>query len=432
MTIAGERGRATGPRACLVYVTLVLMIALATGCARPDAESIGRDGHGEMATPAGSAERGPHGGRLFKDASLRVELSIEEQGIPPEFRAWLTDAAGSPLVAEGARVDVVLDRFGGRRDSLAFRAEGDRFRSLRSVEEPHSFTARVIVRREGRTHEWTYEQSEGRVDLAREAIAQAGIEDGVAGPRLIEVRVVTPGDVRLNAERVVQVRPRFPGVVQQLLKRLGESVEPGDLLAVVHSNESLTDYEIHASMAGTVVSRDAAIGQAADQASVLYTVADLSTVWVDFALYPQIAGRVRRGQSVHLETQGDRPLTADGAITYVGPLLEQDTRISYGRVVLPNRAGRWQPGLFVTAAITVDRVRVAVAVPEEAIVRTSRGPAVFRADGHSFELQPVVPGRSDGIWTEIVEGLEPGARIVTRQAFLLKAELGKSEATHDH
>jgi cobalt-zinc-cadmium efflux system membrane fusion protein len=327
---------------------------------------------------------------------------------------------------------VLLDRFGGRRDSLVFRIEGDRFRSLRSVEEPHSFVARIVLERASRRHEWTYEQREGRVELVAEAVTAGRIETGVAGPRLIEVRIETPGEVRLNAESVVQVRPRYPGVAQRLARRLGDHVRPGDLLAVIHSNESLTDYEIHAPMSGTLVSRDVAEGQAVDHETVLFTIADLSTVWVDFALYQQIAGQVRRGQSVRVRTEAGNPLEATGTIGYVGPLLEQDTRVSYGRVVLPNPGGRWQPGLFVTAAIAVDRVRAAVVVPEEAIVRMSRGPAVFRADGTTFELQPVVPGRTDGEWTEIREGLEAGARVVVRNAFLLKAELGKSEAVHDH
>ena len=65
-------------------------------------------------------------------------------------------------------------------------------------------------------------------------------------------------------------------------------------------------------------------------------------------------------------------------------------------------------------------------------MRTARGPAVFRADGSTFELQPVETGASDGEWTEIVQGLLAGDRFVSRNAFLLKAELGKSEATHEH
>ena len=201
---------------------------------------------------------------------------------------------------------------------------------------------------------------------------------------------------------------------------------------MVGSNESLTDYEITASMAGTVVSRDLAEGHLAGPETVLYTIADLSSVWVDFALYPRIAGQVKRGQPVTIEAEAGAPMRADGTVNYVGPLLEQDTRVSYARVELPNPRREWQPGLFVSAAIVVDRAAAKVAVPEDAIVRMSRGPAVFRAEGATFELQPVSPGRSDGTWTEILAGLAAGDRIVVKNAFLLKAELGKSEATHDH
>lgn len=428
--------RSAAPRWTFAFCAVAtLLLAMSNGCARPAAESTGHhehDEHEESGEHAESVERGPHGGRLFKDGSLQVELRIEESGIPPEFRAELFDAKGRGLSTEGTRMSVVLERFGGRRDSLAFRAEGDRLRSVRSVEEPHSYKARVLVERGGQRHEWSYEQHEGRVELSPEAVTQAAIQTAMAGPRRIEVRIATPGEVRLNAERLLQVRPRFPGVAEKLSKRLGDSVQSGDLLAVVLSNESLSEYEIRASMAGTVVARDVAVGQSVNHESVLYTIADLSTVWVDLALYPQIAGQVRRGQAVHIRGEGSDSVSAEGTLSYVGPLLEQDTRVSYGRVVLPNRGGRWQPGMFIKAEILVDRAQAVVAVPEDAIVRTSRGQGVFRAEGNTFELQPVVPGRSDGQWTEIVEGLESGARIVIRNAYLLKAELGKSEATHDH
>ncbi len=381
----------------------------------------------------GHVDRGPHGGRLLEDATLRLELQIEEgEGIPPEFRAYLYEKGGKPIVPVEGTLHVILARFGGRRDSIGFLAEGNRFRAVRTVEEPHSYQAHVILDRKARRHEWKFEQIEYRVELSAESVKLSGIETGTAGPRPIEVRVEIPGEVRLNAERVIQVRPRFPGVIRSLSKRLGAPVRSGDLLATIHSNESLTDYEIRASMAGTVVSRDVALGQAVDHETVLYTIADLSTVWVDFALYPQIARDVRPGQSVRIKATAGEAIQTLGRVSYVGPLLEQDTRVAYGRVVLPNAERRWQPGLFVTAAVAVDNVEAAVAVPEEAILRTALGPGVFRAQGTVFEFQPIVPGRSDGEWTEVRAGLEPGATIVTKNAFLLKAELGKSEATHDH
>jgi cobalt-zinc-cadmium efflux system membrane fusion protein len=238
--------------------------------------------------------------------------------------------------------------------------------------------------------------------------------------------------VHLNEERVLEVRPRFPGIVKSLSRRLGDRVKAGDVLAVIQSNESLSDYEVPAAQRGVVVSRDAAVGETVHPETVLYTIADFSNVWVDFAIYPQHLDKVKRGQSVLITATSREDLTARGTIGYVGPLLEQDTRVSYGRILLPNEGEIWQPGLFVTVRVLVGSASALVAVPEEAIIRSRFGPAVFRARGNVFELQPVVTGRTDGEHTEIVEGLEPGAEIATTNVFVLKAELGKSEAHHDH
>jgi cobalt-zinc-cadmium efflux system membrane fusion protein len=212
---------------------------------------------------------------------------------------------------------------------------------------------------------------------------------------------------------------------------LGAFVQKGQPLAVIYSNESLSDYTIEAPMRGTVVTRPVNPGAAVDHESVLYTLADLSTVWLDFPIYVQQLGRIRRGQPVHVRAEGGNEGEATGTISYVGPVLDVDTRTTFGRVVLPNRGGQWQPGRLVNAAVILERVTVPTAVPEDAIVRMGSGAAVFRADSTGFEMQPVTPGRSDGTTTEILSGLERGARIVTRNAFLVKAELEKEAGGHE-
>ena len=265
------------------------------------------------------------------------------------------------------------------------------------------------------------------VTLDPEAIRTAGIVVGTAGPRQLEVAIELPGEIKLNAERSVEVRPTYTGRVEALRARLGDSVGRGQPLAIIHSNESLSDYVLSSPLSGTVVSRPVNVGATVDHESVLYTVADLSSVWLDFPVYVQDLGRIRRGQRVHVRTEGGPLGEAAGAIAYVGPLLDVDTRTTYARVVLPNRDGRWQPGRLVTAVVVVDRVNAPVAVPEEAIVRMGSGTAIFRADSSGFELQEVTVGRSDATTTEITSGLESGARIVVRNAFLLKAELEKGE-----
>jgi cobalt-zinc-cadmium efflux system membrane fusion protein len=285
--------------------------------------------------------------------------------------------------------------------------------------------------REGEAHDKEAAPSQGDrrvVSLAPEAVKASGISTGVAGAHRIEVRVEAPGEVRMNSERVVQVRPRFPGTVSELRKTLGGQVAKGEVVALVNSNESFTSYEITSPLAGSVVARESSVGQAVEHDDILYTIADLSSVWVDFAIYPQYAGTIRQGQKVQVRSEVNPKEWARDFISYVGPLLDKGTRSTYGRVVLANLDGKWPPGLFVTATITISEEEVSVAVPEEAIVRMADGPAVFTAQDTSFTAQRVEPGRSDGEFTEITKGLEPGAVIVVKNAFLLKAELGKSEA----
>jgi cobalt-zinc-cadmium efflux system membrane fusion protein len=263
------------------------------------------------------------------------------------------------------------------------------------------------------------------VTLAPEAVHSAGIVVGRAGAREIEVTLELPGEIKLDAARKVDVRPAYAGRVTALHAALGSQVSRGQPLAEILSNESLSGYTVPAPMGGTVVACQASPGAAVDPQAVLFTVADLSSVWLDFPIYVQHLGRIRRGQRVHVRTEGGPAISAGGTIGYVGPVLDVDTRTTYARVVLPNPDGRWQPGRLVTAVVVVERVTVPVAVPEDAIVRVGTDAAVFRADSSGFEVQPVTPGRSDGTTTEILSGLEPGARIVARNAFWLKAELEK-------
>jgi cobalt-zinc-cadmium efflux system membrane fusion protein len=279
-----------------------------------------------------------------------------------------------------------------------------------------------------------HEEGEGRrVVLAAAAIERAGIRTDTARAAEIATSIETPGEVRLNEERVLHVRPRFGGLVRALPHRLGDAVSSGDTLAVIQGNESLTDFAVTAAQSGTVIARGAAVGETVTPETVLATVADFSSVWVDFAIYPQNAARVRRGQKVVVHSTSGDDRKQESTIAYVGPLLEQDTRVSYGRVVLSNRDGFWRPGLFVTVRVLVDEAKVTVAVPEDAVVRSKDGPAVFLAEGDgAFTLQPVALGRSDGMLAEITSGLAAGQVVVVENAFLLKAELGKSEAHHDH
>lgn len=269
------------------------------------------------------------------------------------------------------------------------------------------------------------------VTLDDEAARAAGIAVDSVGPGTIELTAELPGEIKLDAERSVEIRPTYAGRVRELMAGLGARVERGAPLATLLSNESLGEYTIAAPMSGTVIARPVNPGASVDHETVLFRIADLSTVWLDFPIYPQHLGRIRAGQRVRVRTDGGDSQATTASIRYVGPMLDVDTRTTFGRVVLANAGGRWQPGRLATAVVSLEKVRVAIAVPEEAIVRMGTGWAVFRADSQGFEVQPVTGGRSDGRTTEVLTGLEPGARIVVRNAFLLKAELEKEAGGHE-
>jgi len=416
------------------------LVTVAWGCSRNNAEhddhaagghEEGGHGHGHDDEHE-EAARGPMGGRLFASDDVQLELRIEEADGPPMFLAALYDGDGNAIPPEGATLNVTLQRLGQRTERIAFAPMGTLLHGDAIVREPHSFKALIELDYGGRKHVFGFEQHEFRVELSQEAVYRAKIVTEEAAPGHIDVTVNSPGEVRLNKERMLVVRPRFPGVVTAMKKRLGDSVEKGEILAVIQSNTSLTEYNITSPMAGHVVARSGMNGSAVDSESVLYTVADLSTVWVDFAIYTQHVGVIKSGQPATIQAATRPELIADGEVSYVGPLLEEDTRVSHGRIELPNPDRQWQPGLYVDVVAIVDHADVTVSVPELAIIRSKFGPAVFIADGTTFEVQPVTPGRSDGKQTEIVEGLKAGDMVVVKNAYLLKAELGRSEATHDH
>ena len=271
----------------------------------------------------------------------------------------------------------------------------------------------------------------GTVTLMPEALAANGVVMARSGPGMVNTEIDLPGEIVLNADRVAHVVPRFPGIVQRVNKSLGDPVRAGDVLAVIQSNLSAAAYDVVAMVDGTVIEKHVALGEFVRDDADIFVVADLSTVWVNVSVYARFLTAVRVGQTVHITSPGVGE-TAAGTVDYVGPIVGESTRTGVARVVLRNPAGTWQPGLFVTAHITVAQVQAAVAVPDEAIQTVEGREVVFVRQMNSFTARPVVTGHRGGDRVEIVAGLTPGEDYVAAGSFILKAEFGKSEAAHEH
>lgn len=379
---------------------------------------------------AAARAEGPHGGRLLEDGPFAVELAIYERGVPPEYRAYLFED-GEPLDPAAVRLEVTLRRLGGRVDRIGFVPRGDFLVGDREIVEPHSFDVEVVAREGGREHRFAFASYEGRVELDAEQVAAAGIDVATAGPATIRERVVLNGRVAPDEDTLAHLTPRFPGVVRSVHKRLGDPVAAGDLLAVIESNESLHPYELRAALGGTVIAKEISPGEFVSSDREVFAIADLARVWVDLDVYRPDFGRLRVGQKARVDA-GDGTLPVDTTISYLSPIGAANTQTLLARAVLPNADRTWRPGLFVTADVEVYAREVPVAVAVSALQRVRDRDVVFVADGETFEAQPVELGRRDGEHAEVRSGLAPGQRYVAAGSFLLKAEAGKSGASHDH
>lgn len=383
--------------------------------------------HGEAAD---TIVKGPHGGRLLRDGDLGIEVTIFERGVPPEFHVYAYEGE-RPLEPAEVTLAITLRRFGDHADTFRFAKREDYLVGDATVEEPHSFDVEVVAEHRGRTSRWTYPSYEGRTEMSPAARAGSEIEMATVGPAAIRTTVRANGRVVPNEDRLAHVIPRFPGVVKEIRKRLGEAVVRGEVLAVVESNESLQAYEVKASIAGTIIARDVTTGELAPEGKVLFTIADLGTVWADLNVSSRDFQSLRLGQRTIVEA-GQGVVKAEGTIIYLSPFGAESTQTLLARVELSNAHGEWKPGLFVTGEVLVEETQVATAVKASALQTFRDWDVVFLNEGNVFQAIPVELGRRDAEWVEIVGGVEPGQRYAAANSFVIKADIGKSGASHDH
>jgi cobalt-zinc-cadmium efflux system membrane fusion protein len=272
------------------------------------------------------------------------------------------------------------------------------------------------------------EQNEmGRVELDEKKTENAHLQVEVAGPAKIKTVLRLYGKIAMNEDAVANVSPRFPGLVKTVSVRLGDRVEKGQVLAVVESNDSLRNYQVTSEIAGTIIKKEVTIGEVVRDDKPIFTVADLSTVWIDFSVFPQDFERVKPGQIVRITYAANvRPIT--GKISYIAPIGSENTQSLLARAVAANSEGVLRPGLFVMGDLETDEVEVPVAVRPAAIQTLNERTAIFVMEGKAFEAREVRLGARDDSNVQVVSGLNAGDSYVAANSFLLKAELGKGQA----
>lgn len=197
------------------------------------------------------------------------------------------------------------------------------------------------------------------------------------------------------------------------------------------STTQLSAFTIRSPIAGAIIEKNVASGQAVQSTDKLFVVADLSSIYAEVTIPAQLIGAIREGQAVRVVSD-ILNLESQRRLTYVGPLLGEQTRSAKARVLLANPDEIWKPGLFVKVFVVQEEITVPVAVKATALQTFRDWNVVFLAVGNAFEIRPLELGRRNDEWVEVLSGISAGDRYVAKNSFIVKADVEKSGATHDH
>jgi cobalt-zinc-cadmium efflux system membrane fusion protein len=419
-----------GPAAVVTAIVAVVLLGVAGFMFLNPSQPSGEAGGEHKTAAAEEFERGPHRGRMLRDGPFAIEVTIFEDGVEPEFHLYVY-RNDKPVPPGSVQVTMALHRLGGKVDRFTFTPVGDYLKGSGVVIEPHSFDVVVQATYDGTPHQWKYASYEGRTVITTEAARQGGIKTAMAGPASIAELIELSGRVEVTPEGKAEVRAVYPGRILAMRAELGQPVRKGQVLARVESSYSLQAYNITAPISGVIVEKNANVGGVAGEAP-LFVIADASKLHAEFFVYPRDAERIRVGQTVELRTlNGEIKVMA--RVEAVLPTADFASQTLMAHVEIPvAMASRFRPGMAVEGSVTIARQDIPLAVRTSGLQPFRDFTVVYARVGNTYEVRMLELGRRTPEWTEVLGGLEPGTEYVTDGAFLIRADIDKSGASHDH
>jgi len=273
----------------------------------------------------------------------------------------------------------------------------------------------------------------GHVDhtlIEAKTAEEIGIRTAPVGSGIIRDAHEVQGLLTPVEGRHARIRARFPGPVRRVHVGVGDAVKAGQPLAVIESNASLAPYEVTAPFSGTILDVAVGTGDLAGDGP-LFELADLSVLWVDLHLFGADAQHITPGLPVQVTRLSDGA-KADTKLDRVLPGTATASQSTVARATVRNADGRWRPGSAVRARVTVAERQAALVVPTRALQTMEKQTVVFVRSGDTYTARPVRLGERDVENAEVIEGLKAGEEIVVEQSYLIKADLEKASAAHDH
>ena len=195
----------------------------------------------------------------------------------------------------------------------------------------------------------------------------------------------------------------------------------------------VSGFVVTAPFAGTVIEKKATLGGLASPAEPIYTIADLSRVWILADLPESALAKVRVGARASITVPAYPQQTFEGRVGHIGAGVDKETRTVSARIEVANQDRRLKPEMFATASIEVaGDSRGVLSLPDEAIVLMQGQPTVFVFEQGAYAMRVVEPGERAGGRTVLKSGIKPGEQVVTSGAYALKARKLKSQLGHGH
>ena len=192
-------------------------------------------------------------------------------------------------------------------------------------------------------------------------------------------------------------------------------------------------FPLTAPLAGTIIQKKATVGELGTPSEPLFTVADLSKVWIEANLTEDTLSKVKVGSAATVTVIAYPGERFAGRVTYVASLLDKDSRTIPARIEVENKDGRLKPEMFATATIdTMGAKREALSVPDAAILLLQGQPTLFVEAHGGYEARAIEPGDKLSGRTVIKSGVAAGEKVVTAGAYALKARLLKSQISDEH
>ena len=345
------------------------------------------------------------------------------------------------------------------------------------------------------------------VALSEEQMQTNGIEVQSAKGGILQKVVRAPAKITINPDHLAHIFPKVTGNAWIAYKNLGETIQQGEVLALLESREmaeakadflaaqkkerltaycydreknlfdkrisaegdyhkakhdwdeakihleltrqklhalglssfeikqlpdadpvTLRFYELRAPISGNIIHRHFNPGEFIGLEHEAFIIADLTKVWAEINIFPEDLEYLQKGQILTISMPSGHSTQAK--ITYISPVIDEDTRTATAIAEINNQSGNWSPGTFTYANLNTDIVEYPLVIPKDAIQKIDDIDTIFIASSEGFRVRPVKIGQSDEQNCEVIFGLEPGEAYACKNTFLLKADLKKEEAEH--